>query len=57
MLPEDQIKLPEAKRAEHAAFGKSVVLGAPPHPSYSGGDAIKTLKPKAATDHDEIIVK
>ena len=52
MLPEDQIKLPEAKKTEHAAFGKSIVLGAPPHPSYSGGDAIAlTDSCLGAADH------
>ena len=40
MLPEDQIKLPVAHKTEHLASAKPVALRSPPHPSYSGGDAI-----------------
>ena len=36
MLPEDQIKLPEPKKTDHAAVGKPVTLAGRPDPGYPG---------------------
>ena len=52
MLPEDKIKLPEVRKIEHAAVGKTVTLANQPDPRYPGGGASALVDGRMGeTDH------